>query len=73
VPSIITLTSLRVARCHSCPRAPPTPFTNQKVLDDKIEEEEDRQAVLGKDILNPTTGLTLVDYLEVCSGARAGF
>ncbi|KAI8476310.1 MAG: hypothetical protein J3K34DRAFT_516723 [Monoraphidium minutum] len=35
-----------------------------EVLDDKIEEEEDRQAILGKDILNPTTGLTLVDYLE---------
>jgi hypothetical protein len=35
-----------------------------KVLDDKIEEEEDRQAILGKDVLNPTTGLSLVDYLE---------
>lgn len=35
-----------------------------EVLDDKLEEEEDRQSILGKDILNPTTGLTLVDYLE---------
>jgi hypothetical protein len=42
------------------PCSPPTP----QVLDDKIEEEDDRQAILGKDILNPTTGLTLVDYLE---------
>lgn len=35
-----------------------------EVLDDKIEEEDDRQAILGKDLVNPTTGLTLVDYLE---------
>ncbi|GBF96794.1 hypothetical protein Rsub_09650 [Raphidocelis subcapitata] len=35
-----------------------------EVLDDKIEEEDDRQAILGKDIVNPTTGLSLVDYLE---------
>lgn len=34
------------------------------MLADKIEEEEDRQAILGKDIVNPTTGLNLVDYLE---------
>jgi hypothetical protein len=49
---------------HPAPPTPTTPIPPHQVLDDKIEEEEDRQAVLGKDILNPTTGLTLVDYLE---------
>jgi len=50
---------------HNQPQPTPTnPPKPKKVLDDKIEEEEDRQAILGKDIVNPTTGLTLVDYLE---------
>lgn len=31
---------------------------------DKIDESEDKEAILGADILNPTTGLSLKDYLE---------
>jgi hypothetical protein len=38
----------------------PSAFTPQ----DKIDESEDKEAILGADILNPTTGLSLKDYLE---------
>ena len=38
---------------------PPTPPPQ-----DKIDESEDKEAILGADILNPTTGLSLKDYLE---------
>jgi hypothetical protein len=33
-------------------------------MDDKIEESEDKEMVLGQEILNPTTGLSLKDYLD---------
>eukprot|EP00878_Enallax_costatus_P040983 GHUV01047410.1.p1 GENE.GHUV01047410.1~~GHUV01047410.1.p1 ORF type:complete len:403 (+),score=127.19 GHUV01047410.1:585-1793(+) len=33
-------------------------------LQDKIDESEDKEQILGNDILNPTTGLSLKDYLE---------
>eukprot|EP00955_Chlamydomonas_euryale_P105777 365661-Chlamydomonas_euryale.AAC.62 len=32
--------------------------------DDRLEESEDKDAVLGDDMLNPITGLTVKDYLE---------
>jgi hypothetical protein len=45
-----------------------TPLTSTLLLlshqQDKIDESEDKEAILGADILNPTTGLSLKDYLE---------
>jgi hypothetical protein len=34
------------------------------VADDKAEESEDKEALLGEDLVNPFTGLTLRDYLD---------
>jgi hypothetical protein len=34
------------------------------VAADRLEEQEDKEMVLGGDILNPYTGLRLLDYLE---------
>ncbi|GFH16009.1 uncharacterized protein HaLaN_12353, partial [Haematococcus lacustris] len=37
---------------------------NLDVLEDKMEESEDKEQILGQDLLNPFTGLTLRDYLD---------
>ena len=47
--------------CSPHPKQPPQ---------DKIDESEDKEAILGADILNPTTGLSLKDYLEGPEGAH---
>jgi hypothetical protein len=47
---------------HVC--APPSSTTLYQPQQDKIDESEDKEAILGADILNPTTGLSLKDYLE---------
>lgn len=50
----------------SPPHSIPLSHTSQ----DKIDESEDKEAILGADILNPTTGLSLKDYLEGREGAH---
>jgi hypothetical protein len=48
---------------HVC-APPPSSTTLYQPQQDKIDESEDKEAILGADILNPTTGLSLKDYLE---------
>jgi hypothetical protein len=48
----------------------PPPTTTTFTPQDKIDESEDKEAILGADILNPTTGLSLKDYLEGKEGSH---